>query len=285
MSCLLNYCCFCCPSAITALFCLYVQSGCNKGAVAGALTFFPPEPALYQFERRDADGNVIEDDDEEEEDDENDEHNNGEGGEGDDDDENDDAAAGGASMAHSETVENKSHPTEDTTTSSNMTARRTTPRGQKGKNLSTRTEKIEIRETRPETQRRMKSPMEQLMEAVRERHVRSRARNIRDAQDAAAGVTYTLLLDPRLQIPPHDPDCIRAVKIPMVRGGGSSSRRRLSCRGGDDTGGTRPSSNNNNNNHGNTSYVAAVGYVSGSGYNVWITLSHTHFLTHVATAR
>jgi hypothetical protein len=64
-------CCCCCPPAVTALFCLWVQSGFSKGTVAGALTFFPPEPALYQFERRDEKGNLIPDDKEagEEEDD------------------------------------------------------------------------------------------------------------------------------------------------------------------------------------------------------------------------
>ena len=63
--------CCCCPPAITALFCLWVQSGFSKGTVAGALTFFPPEPALYRFERRDENGNLIPDDKEagEEEDD------------------------------------------------------------------------------------------------------------------------------------------------------------------------------------------------------------------------
>ena len=55
-------CCCCCPPAITALFCLWVQSGFSKGTVAGALTFFPPEPSLYKFERRDESGNLIPDD-------------------------------------------------------------------------------------------------------------------------------------------------------------------------------------------------------------------------------
>lgn len=58
--------CCCCPSAISALFCLWVQSGFSKGTVAGALTFFPPDPPLYQFERLDKDGNPLPDDDEEE---------------------------------------------------------------------------------------------------------------------------------------------------------------------------------------------------------------------------
>ena len=58
--------CCCCPSAISALFCLWVQSGFSKGTVAGALTFFPPDPPLYKFERLDEDGNPLPDEDEEE---------------------------------------------------------------------------------------------------------------------------------------------------------------------------------------------------------------------------
>lgn len=59
--------CCCCPSAISALFCLWVQSGFSKGTVAGALTFFPPDPPLYQFERLDKDGNPLPDNNDEEE--------------------------------------------------------------------------------------------------------------------------------------------------------------------------------------------------------------------------
>lgn len=59
--------CCCCPSAISALFCLWVQSGFSKGTVAGALTFFPPDPPLYQFQRLDKDGNPLSDDEGEEE--------------------------------------------------------------------------------------------------------------------------------------------------------------------------------------------------------------------------
>lgn len=61
--------CICCPPAITALFCLWVQSGFSKGTVAGALVFFPPDPPLYKFVRRDEEGNLIPDDKESGEDD------------------------------------------------------------------------------------------------------------------------------------------------------------------------------------------------------------------------
>ena len=58
--------CCCCPDAISALFCLWVKSGFSKSAVAGALTFFPPDPPLYQFRRVDRDGRVLEEEEEEE---------------------------------------------------------------------------------------------------------------------------------------------------------------------------------------------------------------------------
>lgn len=69
--------CCCCPAAVQALFCLWVQSGFSKGTVAGALTFFPPDPPLYKFQRRDKDGknlpDPVEDDDENEKDEKKDE--------------------------------------------------------------------------------------------------------------------------------------------------------------------------------------------------------------------
>jgi len=58
------YCCF--PPAITALLCLWVRSGFSKASVAGALTFFPPNPAFYKFERYNSNGEKIEDDEEDE---------------------------------------------------------------------------------------------------------------------------------------------------------------------------------------------------------------------------
>lgn len=63
-------CSCCCPPAVTALFYLWVRSGFSKGSVAGALTFFPPDPPLYRFERVDKNGEVLEDeaDDDEDED-------------------------------------------------------------------------------------------------------------------------------------------------------------------------------------------------------------------------
>lgn len=54
--------CFCCcPPAVTALAYLWIRSGFRKDAVAGALTFFPPDPPLYKFQRIDKDGKELPD--------------------------------------------------------------------------------------------------------------------------------------------------------------------------------------------------------------------------------
>lgn len=172
-------CCFCCPQAISALFCLYLQSGCNQGVVAGALTFFPPEPALYAFQRRDHQGNILKDTDES------------------DDSVND--------KSDDNATEDPEVPEESIRTS----------RTKKKKHAAD--SDIQIRETREETNKRMKSPMEQLMDQAQERHKRSKQRNIQDAMDAELNVQYSLLLDPRLQVPPHDADCIHAIKIPTLK--------------------------------------------------------------------
>ena len=73
-------------------------------------------------------------------------------------------------------------------------------------------------QTHGQTEEQMKSPIEQLTDQAKERRVRSKKRNLRDAKDAANGVTYKLLLDPRLQVPPFDSDSIESVKIPSKRG-------------------------------------------------------------------
>ena len=166
--------CCCCPSAISALFCLWVQSGCSKGTVAGALTFFPPDPALYEFERHDRHGRVLGADEEAEEDDQ----------------------------------ENEDSPhvaSDDDNTVGSLTG-------------PERAGPLETPETKGQTSQKMKSPMEQLTEQAAVRRKRSKTRNVRDARDARAHVTYRLLLDPRLQVPPHEDSSIHALKIPSPKG-------------------------------------------------------------------
>jgi pimeloyl-ACP methyl ester carboxylesterase len=141
-------CLCCCPPAISAILCLFIQSGCSKGTVAGALTFFPPEPSLYEFERRDKEGNQLSSEDTEE-------------------------------------VKESNAPDTD---------------------------------THGQTQKKLKSPAQQLTDQAAQRRKRSKERNTRDAEDVKAGVTYKLLLDPRLHVPPHEESAISAVKIPSKRG-------------------------------------------------------------------
>jgi len=60
-------CCCCCPPAVSALLCLWVGSGFSKSTVAGALTFFPPTPSMYKFERIGKDGETLPDEEEDDE--------------------------------------------------------------------------------------------------------------------------------------------------------------------------------------------------------------------------
>ena len=184
---------------INALFCLWVQSGCSKGTVAGALTFFPPEPALYQFERHTKSGRVLESDEDPIED-ENDEKVKAQrrrrGGDDNNDGNNDDV--------HVDDDDDDGH---DSSTDSIGEIRG-----------PGRTGSLEIEETRAKTNKKIKSPAAQLTDQANERRKRSKLRSILDAKDVIAGVTYRLLLDPRLHFPPHDEHAIHAVKIPSPKG-------------------------------------------------------------------
>jgi hypothetical protein len=172
----------CCPGAISALFCLWCQSGCSKGTVAGALTFFPPEPALYRFERRDKNGKTL---------------------------------AGSEEAADEETKESDGHDLElkdangdDGDDQSGALGEMEAPGGSGSVDI----------ETKGQTKEKLKSPIEQLTDQAATRRKRAKSRNARDARDATRGVTYKLLLDPRLQVPPYEERCIDALKIPSPRG-------------------------------------------------------------------
>lgn len=160
--------CCCCPPAISALFCLWVQSGFSKGTVAGALTFFPPEPALYKFERRDKDGNLLSDDDED-----------GETSEI-------ELAPDGSDQSDEELVE-----------------------------VRVNTGHVESLE-RKQDQRNDKnqSPAQELTERSKMLRKRAQQRLARDTKDLATGVTYQLILDPRLANPPVRGGILEALKLP-----------------------------------------------------------------------
>jgi acetyl esterase/lipase len=72
-------------------------------------------------------------------------------------------------------------------------------------------------ETKGQTQEKMKSPIEELTDQAKTRKRRALERKTRDSNDAKHGVTFKLLLDPRLQVPPHDEGAIKAVKIAAPR--------------------------------------------------------------------
>jgi acetyl esterase/lipase len=134
--------------------------------VAGILTFFPPEPALYGFERVNKDGRVLRDDQE----------------------------------ADEALTDNDDDNTEQ---------RDVVVEQPPGEPLEAKTE--------GQTQEKIKSPIEQLTEQANERRKRAKGRQVRDAKDAAHGVTFRLILDPRLQVPPHDEANVDAVKIQSAR--------------------------------------------------------------------
>jgi pimeloyl-ACP methyl ester carboxylesterase len=63
----------------------------------------------------------------------------------------------------------------------------------------------------------MKSPIQELTDQAKLRKRRAIARKVRDSNDAKHSVTFKLLLDPRLQVPPHDEGAIEAIKIAAPR--------------------------------------------------------------------
>jgi hypothetical protein len=155
-----------------------VQSGFSKGSVAGALTFFPPEPPLYEFERRGKNGEILTDEDDEEE-------------AGDEEKETNDTDYREEDEEELVTPSGTSHagPLEQTRAPS--------------------------KEKKKSTQ---KSPAAQLTERAKMLRSRSKLRNARDKKDAKAGVTYILRLDSRLPSPPSYGAPIEALKLPSKDG-------------------------------------------------------------------
>jgi hypothetical protein len=173
-------CCCCCPPAITALFCLWVQSGFSKGTVAGALTFFPPEPSLYRFERRDENGNPIPDDKDVDDDD-------------------------------GKSKKKKKKPAEEHDLA--LTAVHND-----NDELAQPPPESRFEPAQGETKEKMKSPAQQLTDRANELRLRAKKRNARDARDIQNKVKYTLVLDPRLPTPMFDAGALECVKIPSKKG-------------------------------------------------------------------
>lgn len=79
-----------------------------------------------------------------------------------------------------------------------------------------RTQPLEA-ETKGQTRKKIKSPIEELLDQAKQRKRRALQRKARDSNDAKHEVIFKLLLDPRLQVPPHDEGAIEAVKIAAPR--------------------------------------------------------------------
>ena len=170
----------CCPPAVKALFCLWAKSGFSKGSVAGALTFFPPDPPLYRFRRIGQDGTPLpdNDDDYEEEDDDL---------SYDDDDE------------HLSYDGDEEKPLEESKRS--RTGKKPKP---DGRNTS-----IEIDMEEDDDL----DPAQKLTKRALLLRKRAVIRNKHDLEDAEAGVTFSFVPDYRLAAPPSFSGTIEAIKI------------------------------------------------------------------------
>ena len=177
--------CGCCPPAVNALFCLWFQSGCSKGSVAGALTFFPPEPPLYKFERYSSEGQLLPESFDECSDEPNDELR--------------------VEAATDEDVRDDEELMEIV--------------GPTG-HVAPLEERRMDRGDNDDNSKAPPSAAQQLTDRAREMRNRAKLRNKQDLADALAGVTYRLLLDPRLMRSPMASNIgtVQAIKIPSSGG-------------------------------------------------------------------
>mmetsp|Transcript_3694 Transcript_3694/g.7740 ORF Transcript_3694/g.7740 Transcript_3694/m.7740 type:complete len:418 (+) Transcript_3694:146-1399(+) len=167
----------CCPPAISALFYLWVRSGFSKGSVAGALTFFPPDPPLYKFQRVDKNGEVLDEADDGDDANMNTdmaENAEEEQKEGDDYDDNDDESDLG---------------TFEINTDSSHTTRKN------GEQMTT--EQKKLREAQQQQQREAASqdPIVAMTERSSKLRQRAKRRARMDRADAENGVTYRFVPD------------------------------------------------------------------------------------------
>jgi hypothetical protein len=212
--------CCCCPPAISAIFCLWVQSGFSKGTVAGALTFFPPDPPLYKFERFDKDGNILPEINDDDDDDDNDDDSDSDN----DDDDNDDNEKKNKKKKKGS---GSGNGTETAVNGGEVIDRGDDRNGNNG-DASTGVEVVtdgayQAREG--QTKEKVRSPAQQFTDQARELRIRGKKRNVRDTKDAANKISYRLILDPRLQPPRfHNGGTVDAVKIPTGKNKNKSSK-------------------------------------------------------------
>jgi len=192
-------CCCCCPPAIQALFSLWVRSGFSKASVAGALTFFPPEPSLYKFLRISKDGDIL-----------------------DDSEESWKVTTNGGQTSSDpiqpHTMRDRKLSDEDTLEEGEEDA----PSTRTGKKPDPEQPQRAIRDDQG---REVDEVHEDPIQALTRRALRLRklalVRRDRDAQDAAAKVTYRLVLDPRLAPSPSFSGTISAIKIGPEKNSGN----------------------------------------------------------------
>lgn len=173
--------------------------------MAGALTFFPPDPPVYKFERVDEDGNVLPDNDEAESDDDNKES----------------KKKSKSSKKESNDLELK----EDTEGKDRSTDREnSSPTSlDDDRRLQEDGNGVEITDgayhaKEGQTKEKVKSPAQQLTDRAKELRLRAKKRNARDAKDAKNQVKYRLVLDSRLAPPRFNGGKVEAVKIPTKKG-------------------------------------------------------------------
>uniref|UniRef100_A0A7S4QEP4 Serine aminopeptidase S33 domain-containing protein n=1 Tax=Ditylum brightwellii TaxID=49249 RepID=A0A7S4QEP4_9STRA len=196
--------CCCCPSAVSALFCLWVRSGFSKDSVAGALTFFPPDPSLYKFGRTGKDGETLP----EESDDiqvarlDQDDDIDDDFSDYDDEDVLDEEELGDIELSEKNDCGGRANG--NATVAKKLTKKEEVrANSEKSKNQKKRAQK-----------KKEKSPTELLTERSIALRKRAKVRNARDALDAANGVTYTFIPNPNISRPPHySAGTISAVKI------------------------------------------------------------------------
>jgi Serine aminopeptidase, S33 len=188
--------CCCCPPAINALFCLWFQSGCSKGSVAGALTFFPPDPPLYKFERYNTNGEPVPDDDD-----------------------------------YDEEITRENGTTPEANRSNGRAAMHDQdndedivmgPTGHVVPLEEKRMSRGDDHENSNENPANASTAAQQLVERARQLRQRAKVRNLRDAKDRAADITYRVSLDSRLLRSASLPPTLEAIKLPTSSSSGGS---------------------------------------------------------------
>mmetsp|Transcript_7186 Transcript_7186/g.10294 ORF Transcript_7186/g.10294 Transcript_7186/m.10294 type:complete len:408 (+) Transcript_7186:482-1705(+) len=180
--------CFCCPPAIQALFCLWVRSGFSKETVAGALTFFPPEPPLYKFTRISKDGEPLPEGISEEE----------------------------AEETLDEQLLNEEMNKDNNSSNNRILDSQNNSSAVAG--FAPEPENRQSSSNNEESDHDIKSekevnPAKMLTARAAKLREKSKIQNAIDLRDRANGVTYNFIPDPRLQTPPHFDGTIEAVKI------------------------------------------------------------------------